>query len=658
MPNNVRLQVKRKAHVNPRLAAFSALFCLFGIFLYFRICFGGIKPSDFLFPAVFLFFAIFPLGKCRFALLLVLFVLFAGAGAGLAHWNAVRFGSGSETGTYSVMGTVKETTIKNGYSQTTLKNLYLDGEREYGNALVRFSSETVRAGDIVVFTAKLERVSIKDGDSYAEYLFTKDIRFTAFVNEFVLAGKSEDPFLRLNALIYDSLQSNVGGDEAAVAYALLTGNSGAMDEGLLASVRKGGIAHIFAVSGLHIGILFAATSAAFGFLRRYRVFPALLLSLCYAALCGFSVSSVRAFIMCAVLGIYRVIGRKTDFLQSIGFAALCVLVYSPAQWLSVGFRLSFGACIGLALFSGTISRAFRKLPKWLGVYLSALLSVQIFTLPVQIETFGYVSVWGFLLNFFVIPALPVLFLSLLAAATLSLVIPPAAAFFLAFPANLLSALLYAFSAFDFTFVLTGFTLGTGIAVYLSLCFFASERLRLRVSLRAFAIGVAFVLLCLVVAMENIVIVGCKIVTYRSRGASAVLIKSQSERVLVIDGEISLKNCEDFLSHHARTLDAVVVLAEDEVSAINTAAFLNTELIYARREVETGLQETEVRFAERFYVGSLEFRYESGEKLAVLVEDVLIEVDFTGKSALGADLFLGGDCGNLIFFIRDGIIKIL
>ncbi len=37
MPNNVRLQVKRKAHVNLRLAAFSALFCLFGIFLYFRI---------------------------------------------------------------------------------------------------------------------------------------------------------------------------------------------------------------------------------------------------------------------------------------------------------------------------------------------------------------------------------------------------------------------------------------------------------------------------------------------------------------------------------------------------------------------------------------------------------------------------------------------
>ncbi len=159
-------------------------------------------------------------------------------------------------------------------------------------------------------------------------------------------------------------------------------------------------------------------------------------------------------------------------------------------------------------------------------------------------------------------------------------------------------------------------------------------------------------------MENIVVIGCKIVTYRSRGASTVLIKSQSERVLVIDGEISLKNCEDFLSHHARNLDAVIVLAEDEVRAINTAAFLNTELICARREVGTGLQETEVRFAERFYVGSLEFRYESGDKLAALVEDVLIEVDFTGKSALGADLFLGGDCGNLIFFIRDGIIKIL
>lgn len=629
-----------------------------GIFAYFRFTIGGFKPSDFLFPLVFLFLAFFPIGRKRMFALIAAFVMFAGLGAGLAHFGVVRFSSGKPSGEYTLMGTVEEISVQSGYSRAVLGNLYFDGESEGGYALVQIPAETLRTGDIILFTASCKRVNFEEvkGDSYAEYLFTEDIRFTANTGEFTLAGKSNNVFLRLNARLFDCLHENLSGDEANIAYALLTGNSGGMDGDLLTAVRKGGIAHIFAVSGLHIGILYAAVSLAFRFCRKYRVIPALAVTLCYVALCGFSVSSVRAFLMCAILGVYGAIGRKTDFLQSIGVAALAVLVYSPAQWLAVGFRLSFGACLGLALFSGTLTRALSKLPKLLEGYLAAMLSVQAFTLPVQLEAFGYVSVWGMLLNFFVIPALPVVFLSLIVCALCSLALPFAAGFFLALPSSLISVLLFLFSSVELTFVITGFTLGAGMSVYLVLCLFASERLRMRPAWRGIAASVALVLFCAIVVSENAVISGSKIVTYRNREGSAVLIRTGGECVLVIDGDITLKNCESFLSSNARSVDAVVVLASDEVRAINVAAFLSAEKIYARSEAETGLSETHITFAEAFSVGSLDFRYESEHKLALSTEGMLVEIDFEGKSALGADLFLSGERGGLIFFIRNAIIS--
>ena len=423
---------KRKNLVNFRPVLFCALGLAFGVFLYGKIRFGGLAPSDFLFLTLFLACALYPLRKGRVVALALAVLLFAGAGALSIHIYTSSYTSALPAGEYRLMGTVETLSVHKTYTVVILGDLSFDGEEEGGKCRVILGNDECRPADILLLDAKVEERELDDfkDDAYTESDFAKNIRYMASVDSMEKVGRSKNPFLLLNASLYDSLHAHMGREEADLAFALLTGNSGCIDDEVSEIVRQGGVAHIFAVSGLHIGILYAAAYACFPFLKKSRFLPPLLLCLFYCGLCNFTVSSVRALIMCAVLGTTRSLGKKYDFLESISLAALITLLFLPQQWFAAGMRLSYGACLGLALLSPPLANLFKriKFPRFLAQYLSAALAVQIFTLPVMLESFGYVSALALLFNFFLLPVLPVLFLGTLLCAVLALVIPPAASF--------------------------------------------------------------------------------------------------------------------------------------------------------------------------------------------------------------------------------------
>lgn len=646
----------RKPMINFRPLLFCALGLAFGIFLYIRCRFENLKASDFIFAGALVICAFRPPTLKRVAAVGVCVLVSACVGAGLIHLYTEKYFGGAEAGKYEIRGTVVSFSAENGYSTAILSHLAFDGERVAGKMQATFYTEEVRPGDVVVFTANVKKSGAPTED-YAEYLFANNVRYTASYASCEIEGVSSDLFYRLNASLYDLLHENMGKNEADVAYALLTGNSRGIDGELLQAMRTGGIAHIFAVSGLHIGILYAAVLLLFRPCGKYAFLPALAVALGYSAMCAFTVSSVRAVIMCGVLGFNRFFGRKTDLLQSTSFAAVIVLLSAPAEWLSAGFRLSFGACLGLALFSGTLTRALKRLPAFLRTYLAANFSVQLFTFPVLIEAFGYYSLWGTLLNFFLIPLLPALFLGLIVCVLLAAIVAPAAGIFLALPASMISALLYVFSVADFSMVLTGFSLGAGSVVWVTAAVFLSERVRMRMIFRVVSAGAFCLLFALCLIWQNSVFSGCRITVYGYRESNAALIRTDSASVLVIDGDLTLSRCEDFLArNYGGRLDAVVVLAEDELQAINVAVFLPADTVYARDEIATGLRETDVVFTETFTVGELVFRFESREKLMLLAEGVAVEIDFENAAALDADLFLEKGSGGLKFYLKDGIIR--
>ncbi len=645
--------------INFRPFLVCALGAVAGAFFYARIRFGGLVPSDFLILGLLFPILCMPFSKKRILFALSAILLFAGLGAGGMHLYTERYLSGMPAGEYGVEGTVVSVSVGNGYTSVEMNDLTLDGVAVSGKMSASVSSEQIRPGDRIAFSANVRRNPLPNG-SDDSYFFVNDLRYGATAAEFTQKERDFHPFLALNRRLFDMLRTDMGGEEADISYALLTGNARMVDEGFMTAVRAGGIAHIFAVSGLHIGILYGAVLLLCRPMKKYAFLPALSVSLAYCALCGFSVSSVRALLMCAALSVNAFLGRKNDLLSSTAFAGTAVLVLLPAQWLSVGFRLSFGACIGLALFSGSLSRLLKKLrvPRFLAQYLSASLSVQLFTFPILLDAFGYFSVWGLLLNLVLVPLLPAAFLTLLVCALCSLVIPPAAAFFLIFPKGLFSALLFLFAFVDFGYVLTGFALGAGGVVWLTSAIFLSERFRLAKSARGILACACVLLFSLSVFVQNSVFGGVVIDGVLGGDGAMILVETPQETVLVLGGEISLSQCNDFLARRTAHVDAAVILSADALSAVNVAAFTGAECIYLKNETATGLNGIPVFFGESFSVGELTFRYESDCRMTLFARGFAADLNFGGEEEIGADLSLKIGDGALKYYLNYDIMVAL
>lgn len=287
---------------------------------------------------------------------------------------------------------------------------------------------------------------------------------------------------RLRNILYAEMNDT----EASLSYAMLTGDSSYIGEGLLQNFRYGGVAHIFAVSGLHIGVIYGILCLVFRrirvpwFMRWILIFGLLFL---YSGVCGFSPSSVRALIMCGVLMFADGSGVKYDRLNSISLAALVVLIVNPVYLFSVGFQLSVVATGGIILLGGTFSRVFLKLkiPKKLASVLGICLAAQLSTFPVLLDCFGYVSLLSLVTNLLFIPAISAVYSVLFFAVIISALIPAAAGAILYVPQLLLTLAVFPLSALNMKFLMiSGFTIG-GFALtwYLFLLLF-SDQFNLRI----------------------------------------------------------------------------------------------------------------------------------------------------------------------------------
>ncbi|MEG2605131.1 MAG: ComEC/Rec2 family competence protein, partial [Clostridia bacterium] len=174
---------------------------------------------------------------------------------------------------------------------------------------------------------------------------------------------------RMRAIFRNALR-RVMGEEARVATALLLSDREGIAEEETKAFQTLGIAHVMAVSGLHVGLLGGALLALLDALsvRRKRQLPIVALFLAgYCALTGFSAASMRAAVMMlSVLGA-RLLTRAPDALTSLATAALVVLLVTPLQAYSAGFVLSFSAVLGIVLLNPVfLGLCNRRLPRWRG----------------------------------------------------------------------------------------------------------------------------------------------------------------------------------------------------------------------------------------------------------------------------------------------------
>ena len=212
----------------------------------------------------------------------------------------------------------------------------------------------------------------------------------------------------------------IGGDEGALALAVLTGNKSDMSASVYDDFKAGGLAHLVAVSGLH---LMALCGTVYYLLRRLsvRVVPRAVISavfvLFYIVLSGFAPSMIRAGLMMLIFLLGKCFKQKSDSLNSLGLAAFLVCFFNPFAVTHSGTMLSYTAVLGILTLNAPLRRYFKadniknKLFRFAadGVILS--LSIFIATLPVMLFFFRQASLIGILISFIAVPLAQVLLIT-------------------------------------------------------------------------------------------------------------------------------------------------------------------------------------------------------------------------------------------------------
>ena len=427
--------IRKKKLINFRLPAALALSLILGIVFGTIIAYFEWVGIYILIPFVIAaaVFAVCTVAKKRLSLTvkLALITAFFLIGAFAVYVYFISYGN-TEVAlgeTCQIVGRVERVGVaSSGRTYLVLSGVTANGTALKGRVIAYLGAdagEYCGRGYIVTFTTTLSRDSFfVDGN--VAYQAGNRIKYFCSVSEGMEASYRFSLFGKINEAIQSTLFSNLDGETAAVCYALLTGDASLVSESTLVSFRNGGIAHLFAVSGLHIGVIFGALTLLFKKLPVNRYVSAVVrigVIIFYTGICYFSPSSVRAAVTCSVLAIASLAYKKYDAINALSIAAIILLIVNPLYVFGAGFILSFSAAFGIVLLSYRMGRGLRFLPEKPRGALAVALSAQISTIPAQFACFGYISWAGLFLNLIVVPAVSVLYILLFAGTLLSIVMP-------------------------------------------------------------------------------------------------------------------------------------------------------------------------------------------------------------------------------------------
>ncbi len=225
-------------------------------------------------------------------------------------------------------------------------------------------------------------------------------------------------------------------EDAAMLGAVTLGDQTELSGKTKRMLREGGIAHILAISGLHINLI---GMGLYRLLRRRRAgfllggaLSAGLLWL-YAMMTGMSASAVRASLMFTLWVGSQIFGRTPDTPTALALAAGILLIRSPLMLFDGGFQLSFGCVLSLYLLSPPLQRLIRRgrvlSALYIGEQIAASLAVALGTLPILCWHYGSFNLYAPLLNLLILPQMSILVSSGVLGSVLGWVYQPAGVFF-------------------------------------------------------------------------------------------------------------------------------------------------------------------------------------------------------------------------------------
>ena len=326
---------------------------------------------------------------------------------------------------YYVYGKVKSVAYYDNCISVKLTNARIEYDYKLINAnlQVYVKNGDLKIGDYIGFYSKIEKAfSTKDVSFLSDGIIYKA---TTDITQIEFLGNKVNFFEKCNLYIKVLLFKNMSEESGAVAYAMLTGTTSYIPTATKDLYRFSGIAHIFSVSGLHISFVahfLNRITKRINVKKIYKSVFIIIFLIIYSGICNFTLSSIRAVIMCSVLLLCGSFGGKYDILNSLLISLSLTLFVNPFAIYSVGLQLSYLSVFGIITLANTFKRALKKLPDKIGEAISVSLSASVMTLPVMMEVFGYFSIVSVIYNLIFIPLVTFIFLTLIITIIISLLI--------------------------------------------------------------------------------------------------------------------------------------------------------------------------------------------------------------------------------------------
>ncbi len=220
-------------------------------------------------------------------------------------------------------------------------------------------------------------------------------------------------FVRFHRAASARLAANLEGasppelQAAALAKALLLGETAELAPETVSAFRDGGVAHVLAISGLHVGLLALGLTFALRRLHpgvRVRDGLVLVSTLAFAAFTGGRAPVLRAALMIGLYLAARLLGRPTSPAHVMALSALVLLAADPAALFDVGFLLSYAAVFGIAAVAPSFAAPLRRrLPAPLADGIAATLGAELCVFPIQATVFHVVPFVALVSNLVVVP---------------------------------------------------------------------------------------------------------------------------------------------------------------------------------------------------------------------------------------------------------------
>jgi competence protein ComEC len=298
------------------------------------------------------------------------------------------------------------------------ENDYRYGDRVMVNGTIRRPADDtsrLRSKNIVRAGPKAESRTF----NYREYLERQNIFALINTKESKVTVLARDykskPILKYIYLLREKLKNQViekmPPETGAFMRAILLGDRSELPKGIQTVFKNSGVMHILAISGLHVGIISLIIIYSFrliGLKRGISYFLTILFLIFFVLLTLSNSSVVRSAVMLCVFLTGTLIGRKADAYNSLGAAAVFIMIRNPKDIFNVGFQLSFLAVLSILFLAPKFMKISEKranfyVKKYFYAPLAVSISASAGTFPLILYYFRIITPVSVISNIFIIP---------------------------------------------------------------------------------------------------------------------------------------------------------------------------------------------------------------------------------------------------------------